>query len=99
MQKTVRSLGSEAYKEEKEVLEVRGQVFTRRYTRPQHIRRGGKQMLVGALPSLTIILGGGAIMRELNGGGPWIDALYFSLMTGTSPSKGGCSAKVDVVCS
>ena len=99
MPKTVSSFRSQPHKEQKELLKKGQRKFTRRFTRPQNIIRVAKETLLGALPSLTIILGGGAIMTELNGGGSWIDALYFSLMTGTSPSKGGCSAKVDVVCS
>jgi hypothetical protein len=91
MPKTVSSFRSQPHKEQNELLEIGEQTFTRRLTQPQNIFRVAKQVFLGALPSLTIILGGGAIMRELNGGGPWIDALYFSLMTGTSLSKGGCT--------
>ena len=91
MPKTVSRFRSQSQKEQKELLKKGQQKFTRRFARSQNIIRVAKQTFLRALPSLAIILGGGAIMRELNGGGPWIDALYFSLMTGTSPSKGGCS--------
>jgi hypothetical protein len=67
---------------------LKGKKFTQRFARPQNCFRNAKKIFLGALPSLTIILGGGAIMRELNGGGPWIDALYFSLITGKWPSTG-----------
>lgn len=43
-----------------------------------------KDSIIKALPSLFIILGGGAVIYMLNGGtGTWIDAIYFSLVTGT----------------
>jgi hypothetical protein len=92
MPKTVSRFRSQSHKEQKELLKKGQEKFRRRFARPQNIFRVAKKTFLGALPSLTVILGGGAIMRELNGGGPWIDALYFSLITGTSPSKGGCSA-------
>lgn len=91
MPKTVSRFRSQSHKEQKELLKKGQQKFTRRFVRSQNIFRIAKKTFLGALPSLTVILGGGAIMRELNGGGPWVDALYFSLMTGTSPSRIGCS--------
>jgi hypothetical protein len=84
MPNTVSRFRSQPHKEQKELLKKGQQKFTRRFARSHNIFRVAKHTFLGALPSLTIILGGGAIMRELNGGGPWIDALYFSLMTGTS---------------
>jgi hypothetical protein len=39
-----------------------------------------------AIPSLVLIFAGGALIHRLNGGsGPWWDALYYSVITGTSP--------------
>jgi hypothetical protein len=37
-----------------------------------------------AIPSLVLIFAGGALVHRLNGGsGPWWDALYYSVITGT----------------
>jgi hypothetical protein len=86
MPQTISRFRSQSHTEQSDLLQKGQNKCTRKFARLRVIRK----TLLGALPSLTVILGGGAIMRQLNGGGPWIDALYFSLITGTSPSKYGC---------
>jgi potassium channel subfamily K len=93
MPNTVSRFRSQPHEEQEELLKKGQQKFTRRFARSQNIFRVAKLTFLRALPSLTIILGGGAIMRELNGGGPWIDAFYFSLMTASTIGFGDISPK------
>jgi hypothetical protein len=56
-----------------------------------HWLADAKDAVMNALPSLLIIIGGGAAMHKLNGGtGTWIDAIYFSLVTGTIENASDC---------
>lgn len=75
------------HEEQTQVLKKGQNMFEKRVQgRPSKVLNVVKASILRVLPSLTVILGGGAIMRYLNGGGPWVDALYYALITGTFAS-------------